>query len=101
ETPVVEVILDAGTADPADPPVHDEHLAVIEVRQRTVDEHLHPACRQAPVKIPRAFLGRGALPVDDDSNPNTCGRLRQDRLAKSAAAKASPTIPGLKPNWLR
>ena len=34
EAPVLEVILDPGAPDPADPAVHDDHLAVVDVPER-------------------------------------------------------------------
>ena len=102
ELAVLEVILDPGAADPADPAVDDHDLAVVDVPEaaqvptggsagvqrpawrprldRAGDAHLNPGLRQLLVELPRAALGVGSLPVDDHPHGNAVPRLRdQDR----------------------
>jgi hypothetical protein len=117
EAAVLEMVLDACAADPADPTVHDHELAMVDVpepaqvptgravvRQRSGgdarprrahDANLDPRGCEAVVERLRAPLRVGTLPVDDEPD----GDALSD-LPISASANRSPTRPGRKPNWL-
>ena len=101
ELAVLEVILDPGAADPADPAVDDHDLAMVDVPQpaqvpagrsaraerpsrrprlgRAGHAHLNPRLRQPLVELPRAALGVGALPIHDQP-----ARERRPVLSRSA-----------------
>src|SRR6185503_19598586 len=102
ETAVREVVFDPGAADPPDPSIDDDDLAVVDVTQRSQipvpaasrAEHasLRPRLRrahhadlrarlcQALVEAARAALGIGALPVDDESDRDALAQLLDERV---------------------
>jgi hypothetical protein len=104
EAAVLEVVLDAGAADPTDPAVDDHDLAVIDVADpvevpaeraaaserpepstelgRTHDADLDPRCRQPVVERFRAPFGIGAAAVDDEPDGDALGCLLDQRLGK-------------------
>ena len=111
EAAVLEVVLHPGAADPADPAVDDEHLAVVDVPERVelpadraavVAERpegparlraarharLHAAGRQPVVELLRPALRVGAVPVDDHPHRHAVARLREQRLGEAVADRA-------------
>ena len=110
ELAVLEVILDPGAADPADPAVDDHDLAVVDVPEaaqvptagparvqrpsrrprldRAGHAHLNPGLRQPLVELPRAALGVGSLPVDDHPHRHTVPCLRDQDLREPVAHDA-------------
>ena len=108
ERAVLEVILDPGAADPADPAVDDHDLAVVDVpeaaqvpagraRRRSAALVAPAAGPHAPrtpespprvsllVELPRAALGVGSLPVDDHAHGHAVPRLRDQHLREPVA----------------
>ena len=71
EAAVVEVVLDPGAADPADPAVDDEELAMVEVTElrrrpqprRAHDADVDPAVAGAGRRTRGPSRGRGASPI--------------------------------------
>jgi len=114
EAAVLEVVLDAGSADPPDSAVDDHDLAVIDVAERSQvpagralasqrpdrrtrlcrpdDADLDPGGSEPLVERARILLGLRSLPIDDEADRNSLGRLRNERIG------ASPTAPGWNPN---
>ena len=98
EAAVLEVVLDAGSADPADSTVDDHNLAVIDVAEpaqipadcavaserperrtrlhRSDDADLDARLREPLVERTRAALRVGAPPVDDEPDRHALDRLR-------------------------
>jgi hypothetical protein len=117
EAAVLEVVLDTGSADQPTRPSTTTTLRwsiVAELGQvppsgavpsqrperrsklgRAHDAYLDACGREPVVERLRAPLGIGATAVDDEPDRHALCRLRDQRLAN-----ASPTTPGLKPNWL-
>ena len=117
EATVLEVVLDAGAADPADPSVDHDELAMVDVSQRAeVPPCRAPAAERpggranfvarttqtsTPAAVNRSYNARepplrvGPLPVDDEPDGDAFRAF-----AISASANESPTTPGRKPNWL-
>jgi len=115
EAAVLEVVLDAGSADPADSAVDDHDLAVIDVAER----RQVPASRAVASKRPDR---RTRLRRPDDADLDVGGiepLIERSRIllglrslrsttrrtgipsvafATRASAKASPTAPGRNPN---
>ena len=112
EFAVLEVVLDPGAADPADPSVHDDDLAVVDMPQSTqvpasraaaaeraarrarlrgtVHAHHDPCRRQPLVELLRAALRVGALPVDDQPDRDALRRLCDERICEPVAYQARP-----------
>ena len=112
EPAVLEVVLDAGAADPTDSTVEDHDLAVIDVAEpaqvpaelavasqqadrgtrlrRPDDADLDARVREPVVESARAALRVGALPVDDEPDRDTRGRLRDQRVGEGVADDAGP-----------
>ena len=112
EPAVLEVVLDAGAADPADSTVDDHDLAVIDVAEpaqvpaelavasqqadrgtrlrRPDDADLDARVREPVVESARASLRVGALPVDDEPDRNTSGRLCDQSIGEGLADDAWP-----------
>ena len=104
EAPVLEVILDPRAADPADPAVHDDDLAMVDVPEareipvqgaasaeragrrpglrRPHDADLGSGRGQLVVELLRAALGVGALAVDDEPDRHAVSRLGEERLGE-------------------
>ncbi len=102
EAAVGEVVFDAGTADPPDPPVDDHDLAVVDVTQRSqvpaeaAPGAEHPVRRarlrrthhadlraglgQALVEDARTAFGIRALPVDDEPDGDAVAQLLDERI---------------------
>ena len=112
EAAVLEVVLDAGAADPADSAVDDHDLAVIDVAERGqvpagrafVSERPH---RRTRLRRPddadldagggepleersRILLGLRSLPVDHEANRNSFGRLCNQGVGEGVADDARP-----------
>ena len=113
ELAVLEVILDPGATDPADPPIDDDGLAMVDMPQPAqIPAHLPAATegaaarrarlrgsvhthhdtrrRQPVVELLRAALRIGALPVDDQPDRDALGRLRHEHVGEPLAHEARP-----------
>ena len=112
EAAVLEVVLDAGSADPADPAVDDHDLAVIDVAERGKvpscpalaserpdrrtrlrrpgDADLDPGASEPLVERSRILLGLRALAVDDEPDRDSLVRLRNQRLGEGVPDVAGP-----------
>ena len=118
EAAVLEVVLDPGAADPADPAVDDEQLAVVDVaracrassgsggrRRRAARTARAPACRSpcTPARRRRPAGRRTPSTRAPGRMPFRSTTIRTGTpsraFASSASAKRSPTAPGRKPNW--
>jgi len=112
EAAVLEAVLDARSADPADSAVDDHDLAVIDVAER----RQVPASRAVASKRPdrrtrlrrpddadldvggiepliersRILLGLRSLPVDDKADRNSLGRFRNQSVGEGVADGAWP-----------
>ena len=109
---VLEVVLDAGTTDPTDPTIDDDHLPVVDVPQSAQvpddvtagaqwpawrpqlcparDAHLNPRFGQPLVELPRAALRIGALTIHDHTDRNAVLRLRDQRSREAIAHQTGP-----------
>ena len=104
---VLEVILDPGAPDPADPAIDDDDLAMVDMPQpaqvpaglATGTEramrhprlrgaghaHLNPRLDQRLVELAGATLGVGALSIDVQPDRNSLLRLRDQRSGEPVA----------------
>ena len=107
EAAVLEVVLDPGATDPADTPVHEHNLAVVDMAQagevpvRLAVAPEHPGSRprlrraddtdfdagrgQPPVVLPGCLLRRRPLPVDHEAHPHTLSRLADQHVGEAVA----------------
>jgi hypothetical protein len=116
EAAVLEVVLDPGASDPADPPVDHEQLAMVDVAERAEvptdvavgaeraerrpclrrpdDADVDAGCGQALVELPRSSLRVRPLPVDDEAHDDALARLRRERLRERFAddARSEPEL---------
>ena len=112
EAAVGEVVLDPGTPDPADAPVHQHDLAVVDVThpteipagraprserpdggprlRRAHDAHLDAGSDEPLVEAARTTLGIGALTVDDEPHGHALLRLRDQHVREAVSDLSRP-----------
>ena len=112
EAPVLEVILDPRAADPTDPAVDDQHLAVVDVPETgkvpagraagverperctcpgaSHDTDLDAACEHAAVEVARLALGARSLAVDHEPDGNAGRGLLDQRGREPVTDEPGP-----------
>ena len=112
EAAVVEVVVDPGAADPPDPAVDDQVLAVVDVPElfnrpaggiagggglwgraqlhRAHHAHLDAACQEPRVEVAALAVGVGAARVDDDAERDARGGLGEQHACELVADHARP-----------
>ena len=112
EPPVVEVVLDSRAADPADATVDDDELAMVDVPESVEVPPSGAACHDGPdrgaqlnspddpdvdargkkplVERAAASVGIRPLAIDDDSDRNAVGGLRNQHLRELVSDGTRP-----------
>jgi hypothetical protein len=112
EATVLKVVLDACAPDPADPAVHHDELAMVDVPEpahvppgratptqcsggnakpgRTHDANLDSRSREAIVEVLRAPLRVRPLPVHDEPDGDALSGLGDQRVRKPVTDEARP-----------